>query len=118
MPLWKSSQWKIVPAFGLVIVILEALAGQNIGYGIAGALVWLIFPYLNVVIRDGGRMEWDMPAPAIAGAIIGLVLGIIGILVGGIFDSVEGLDVVIAAVSGSVSGGFIGWLSSLHCDSV
>ncbi len=118
MPLWKSPQWKIVPAFGLTIAVLLALAGEDIGYAIAGGLVWLIFPYLNVVIRDGGRMEWDMPAPVIAGILIGLVLGIIGILIGALFDGIEGSDVVIAAVSGSVSGGFIGWLSSLRCDSV
>ncbi|MCQ3929826.1 MAG: hypothetical protein DPW16_05160 [Chloroflexi bacterium] len=116
--LWKSPQWKIVPAFGLIIAILEGLAGQNIGYAIAGALVWLVFPYLNVVIRDGGRMEWDMPAPVFAGSLIGLVLGIIGMLIGSLFSGVDGMDVVIAAVSGSVSGGFIGWLSSLHCVSV
>lgn len=118
MPLWKSPQWKIVPAFGLTIAVLLALAGEDIGYAIAGGLVWLIFPYLNVVIRDGGRMEWDMPAPVIAGILIGLVLGIIGMLIGALFDGIEGSDVVIAAVSGSVSGGFIGWLSSLRCDSV
>lgn len=116
--LWKSPQWKIVPAFGLVIAILEGLAGQNIGYAIAGGLVWLVFPYLNVVIRDGGRMEWDMPAPVVAGSLIGLVFGIIGMPIGSLFNGVEGMDVVIAAVSGSVSGGFIGWLSSLHCVSV
>ena len=118
MPLWKSPQWKIVPAFGLVIAILVALAGEDIGYAIAGGLVWLIFPYLNVVIRDGGRMEWDMPAPVIAGILIGLALGIIGMLIGAIFGGVKGFDIAVAAVSGSVSGGFIGWLSSLRCDSV
>ncbi|MBI5928700.1 MAG: toll/interleukin-1 receptor domain-containing protein [Chloroflexi bacterium] len=118
MPLWQSPQWKIVPAFGLVIAVLQALATHNIAYAISGVLVWLIFPYLNVVIRDGGRMAWDMPAPVVAGGIIGLILGIVGLLAGSFFNEINGLDIVIAAVSGSVSGGFIGWLSSLRCDSV
>lgn len=117
-PIWKSSQWSAVPVFGIVISILGAWAADNITYAIAGILVWLLLPYLNVIIRDGGRMEWHMPGPVIGGVIIGLILSIVGAIIGLIVGEAEGVDIIIAAVSGSVSGGFIGWLSTLRCDSV
>jgi hypothetical protein len=118
LPLWKSPQWSAVPVFGVIISILGAWAADDITYAIAGILVWLLLPYLNVVIRDGGRMEWQMPGPVIGGLGIGLVLSFVGAIIGLIVGDADGVDIIIAAVSGSVSGGFIGWLSTLRCDSV
>jgi hypothetical protein len=77
------------------------------------ALVWLVLPWLNVVVRDGGRFEWEMPGPVLWSGVVGSLLAVVGGLVGSLVGDVEALGWLAMVMLCTLYGCFIGWLSTL-----
>ncbi|NDJ84945.1 MAG: TIR domain-containing protein [Chloroflexi bacterium] len=113
VPLWNTLQWWSLPIVGVLLAVLQALAVRKVAFALPLALVWILLPWLNVTIRDGGRLDWKMPGPVIGTGGIALLLGGIGIGIGTLLEDLETLDVVTALGLSILYGGFIGWLSSM-----
>ncbi len=113
-PLWNSIQWGALPVIGVILALLEAMIARQVVLALPIALVWLLLPWLNVKIRDGGRMEWKMPGPLIGNAFIAIVICLITLSISALFVDIELLDFVIFLGLGTIFGGLIGWLSTLY----
>lgn len=109
-----SISWRLLPVFGILLALIQATIHRNALLGLPTALVWLIVPWFNVAIRDGGQLDWKMPGPLVGNGIIGLILGLLGSVLVLILSGLEMLDFMLITVLGMLYGIAIGWLSSLY----
>lgn len=108
-----SRAWQFLPIVGITLAVLQAVFKEEPIASLPIALVWLLLPWFNIAIRDGGKLDWKMPGPLVANTIFGLLLALVGSVIAVILGDLRSIDILILIVLGGVYGGFIGWLSSL-----
>lgn len=114
LPIWATSPWRLSALMGVGLALLHAYIGQDIAVGLPIGLVWIVLPWLNIAIRDNGRLEWKMPGPLIGNIGVALVLGLVGVGVGVVVGNLAVLDIIALLALSVLYGGLIGWLSTLY----
>lgn len=108
-----SKQWWRLPIIGVVLALCTALIAERVLVALPIAFVWLVLPWFNVAIRDGGRLDWKMPGPVVGNGMIAGALSVVGTmlaLIGGA-SIVQGIGLLI---SGVLFGVMIGWMSAFY----
>lgn len=114
IPIWSTSPWRLSAIMGVLLALMHAYIGRDIAFGLPVGLAWIILPWLNIAIRDNGRLEWKMPGPLVGNIAVALVLGLVGIGLGLIVGNLAFLDIIALLVLNALYGGLIGWLSTLY----
>lgn len=109
-----SQQWWLLPIAGAVLALSNAIYQETALGAVPTGLVWLVLPWFNVLIRDGGRFDWKLPGPIVGNGIVGTILSLIGTIIVAALGAANGLDVVAFLVSGTIYGVLIGWMSAFH----
>lgn len=114
VPVWSTGPWRLSAIMGVFLALLHAYIGQNIASGLPIGLVWIVLPWLNIAIRDNGRLEWKMPGPLVGNIAVALVLGLVGVGLGLLVGGLAFLDIIALLAFNILYGGLIGWLSTLY----
>jgi hypothetical protein len=120
VPVWYSQQWWILPIVGVILALLQAILVSEetkdiIAVVLPIGLSALLLPWLNIVIRDGGNLAWEMPGPVIGNGVAAGLLGIIGLGIGAaVGNNLETKDVIALLLITIIYGIGIGWVSSLY----
>ncbi len=109
-----SQQWWWLPILGICLALSNAIYLEHALGALPIGLVWLVLPWFNVIIRDGGRLDWKMPAPLVGNALIAGFLCIISVLLLGALGTISILDAFALVLSCVVYGVLIGWMSTFH----
>lgn len=109
-----SQHWWLLPIAGVLLALTNAIYLEAALGAIPVGIVWLVLPWFNVVIRDGGRFDWKMPGPIVGNALIGAILGLVGTIIVVALGSVNGLDALAFIGSSIIYGVLIGWMSTFH----
>jgi hypothetical protein len=120
VPIWYAQQWWVLPIVGVVLALLQAILVAEetqdiIAIVLPIGLSALLLPWLNIVIRDGGNLAWEMPGPLIGNGVAAGILGIIGLGIGAVVgNNLETKDVIALLSITTIYGISIGWISSLY----
>lgn len=114
VPVWNTSPWRLSAIMGVLLALLHAYIGQNIASGLPIGLVWIVLPWLNIAIRDNGRLEWKMPGPLVGNIAVALVLGLAGVGLSLLVGGLAFLDIIALLAFNILYGGLIGWISTLY----
>ncbi len=116
IPLWNSGQWWGLPILGVILALMPALSANNIALIVPIVVVWIVLPWLNVRIRDEGKLDWRMPGPLIGNGFMALVLSLLSLVPGIILSDLDTIDFLIMLILSATYGAFIGWLSTLYVE--
>lgn len=120
IPLWYSRQWWLLPIAGVVLALLQGVLVAKTTEDIVAVVLpigisALLLPWLNIVIRDGGNLAWEMPGPLIGNGVAAGILGLIGLGIGAIIENnLETKDFIALLLVTIIYGIGIGWISSLY----
>lgn len=114
LPLWQTSQWWSLPVLGVFLALMHGLLARDIFLVLPVVAVWIILPWLNVQIRDGGKLDWRMPGPLVGNGVIALILALVGLGISIVLSDVETVDFLGILVLSVAYGTLIGWLSALY----
>lgn len=114
VPIWATNDWWYLPIVGALLSLLHALLANELLVVVSTASVWIILPWFNVLVRDGGRMDWKMPGPLIGNAVVALVVSLLALGLGQLVGRIRWDDFLAAVGVATINGGYIGWMSSLY----
>lgn len=120
IPLWYSRQWWLLPIAGVVLALLQGVLVAKTTEDIVAVVLpigisALLLPWLNIVIRDGGNLAWEMPGPLIGNGVAAGILGLIGLGIGAVIENnLETKDFIALLLVTIIYGIGIGWISSLY----
>lgn len=113
-PVWQTSLWTKLPGIGVFLGFGAALLAQDWITGITIAVIWFVLPSVNLIVRDGGRFEWEMPQVFIGNSLIGFFIGLLGTIVGIVVAEMEGTVALATILLSVFYSGAIGWLSTVQ----
>ncbi len=112
---WETSMWlglTHVVGLGSAVALIIFLGLTTVG--LTALFIYVGLAWFNIQIRANGQFIWEMPGPMVGNGLLGLILAVIAVGLGAIFESLSLANIIGIVLIGIVNGMFMGWISSLR----